>query len=393
MNKPKLLFYCQHSLGMGHLVRSFRLAATFANGFEVIFINGGPVPEGIEVPKDIRLNNLPPLGMITDGHALISRDSELSVEKAKETRKKTIMQLYQQHQPAVIVIELFPFGRKKFADELIPLLEAAQRQLYKPIVLCSLRDILVQNRRDQQAFEDRACKTLNRYFDAVLLHCDLAFAKLSDFFKPNVPLQVPIYNTGFVAPDIFDKQHVTRERRVIVSAGGGIEGGLLYRTAIAAQKIIWKKARIPMTLIAGPFLPDGEWQTLQLLASHAPGLTLHRSVDGLMPLLLRNQFSISQCGYNTAMELMQSGIKALVVPFQTPMEDEQMSRAKKLQRAGAVSLLEPQQLNRESLADAMLDLQDRPQIMHQLDTNGAENTLKTILMLRNRQQHQQVAAL
>ena len=148
-----------------------------------------------------------------------------------------------------------------------------------------------------------------------------------------------------------------------------------------------------MTLIAGPFLPDNEWQALQLQASQTPGFTLHRSVDGLMPLLLRNEFSISQCGYNTAMELMQSGIKALVVPFQTLMEDEQMSRARKLQRAGAVSLLEPQQLNSENLAEAMLDLQDRPQIMHQLDTNGAENTLKTILMLRNRQQHQQVATL
>ena len=169
MNKPKLLFYCQHSLGMGHLVRSFRLAATLTNLFEVIFINGGPVPEGIETPKDICLHNLPALGMITDSHQLISRNSEMSVKNAKEARKKIIIQLYQSHQPSVIVLELFPFGRKKFADELVPLLEATQRQLTKPLVLCSLRDILVQNRKDQQAFEDRACKTLNRYFDAVFI--------------------------------------------------------------------------------------------------------------------------------------------------------------------------------------------------------------------------------
>jgi predicted glycosyltransferase len=392
MNQPKLLFYCQHSLGMGHLVRSFRLVSVLSQDYDVIFINGGPVPQGIEAPNNIHLEHLPPLGMSEDGRSLVSRDPQYSVEQAKQIRQQTIMQLFWQHQPAVILIELFPFGRKKFADELIPLLASAQQQAIKPLVLCSLRDILVCNRDNQQQFDDRASKILNQYFDAVLLHCDPAFATLEEFFNPEVALQIPVYNTGFVAPPAPTRQPKPCERRIVVSAGGGIVGGALYQAAIDAQKIIWNKAAIPMTLVAGPFLPKTEWQTLKQRAANTQGLTLYRTVPGLMPLLVNSVISVSQCGYNTAMELMQSKIKALVVPFQTPSENEQMNRAKKLQQAGVISLLDPQQLDSETLARSILDLQENPLESQKFDTNGAENTLKTVMMLINKL-HNKVVAL
>ena len=39
--RPALLIYCQHSLGIGHLTRSFALAAALAERFRVVFLNGG----------------------------------------------------------------------------------------------------------------------------------------------------------------------------------------------------------------------------------------------------------------------------------------------------------------------------------------------------------------
>lgn len=45
MEKPTLLFYCQHSLGMGHLVRSFRLAEALRQEFRTVFVNGGLLPD------------------------------------------------------------------------------------------------------------------------------------------------------------------------------------------------------------------------------------------------------------------------------------------------------------------------------------------------------------
>jgi predicted glycosyltransferase len=398
INKPKLLFYCQHSLGMGHLVRSFRLTQALARHYTIIFINGGPVPEGIESPENIQLENLPPLSMVENSHVLISRDSRYSVEQAKQIRQQKLMTLFLQHKPEVVVIELFPLGRKKFADELIPLLKVAQQRsnTINPLVVCSLRDILVRSRRDQQRFENRASETLNRYFDAILLHCDPAFATLEESFKPDIPLQIPVYNTGFVAPILPIGQankHQQRERRILISAGGGIVGYELFQTAIEAQPSIWQENALPMTIVAGPFLPEAEWQLLKQQAANKEGLTLIRTVSGLMPLLLNSELSVSQCGYNTAMELLQSGIKALVVPFHRFGENEQMNRAKRLQKAGSLHVLEANQLNCESFIQAVADLQKTLPIRHSLDTQGAEHTLEQILMLRAVKETQKVQML
>ena len=50
---PELLFYCQHSLGMGHLVRSFALAEALARRFRVTLLNGGQLPSGLRLPEKV----------------------------------------------------------------------------------------------------------------------------------------------------------------------------------------------------------------------------------------------------------------------------------------------------------------------------------------------------
>ena len=383
--KPTLLFYCQHSIGMGHLVRSFRLVKVLARQYHIVFINGGRIPEGIEQPENIQLENIPPVGMTADSHVLMSQDSRYSVEQAKQMRQQSIMRLWQQFKPEVIVIELFPFGRKKFADELLPLLEAAQQDTPQTKIFCSLRDILVRTRHDQQRFENKASTRLNRYFDAVLLHCDPAFATLAESFKPDIPLQIPVYHTGFIAPIMPTSALKTaREARIIVSAGGGSVGNALFQTALAAQAMIWQQTKLKMTIVAGPFLPETEWQALKQQAANKKHVTLVRTVAGLLPLLRQCEISVSQCGYNTTMELLQSGIKALVVPFHCFGENEQMNRAKRLQKAGAIQLLEPSVLSPQTLTQAMIELQQGLTTPHALAMQGAEKTLNIITKLSNK---------
>jgi predicted glycosyltransferase len=63
--------------------------------------------------------------------------------------------------------------------------------------------------------------------------------------------------------------------------------------------------------------------------------------------------SISQCGYNTALEILQAGLPALVVPFANGGEDEQMKRARRLEKLGAVCVLNQHEMTPERLADEM----------------------------------------
>ncbi|MBW4698847.1 MAG: carbohydrate porin [Aphanocapsa lilacina HA4352-LM1] len=57
--KKKILFYCQHILGMGHLVRSMEIVRGLADDFQVCFINGGEQVPGFDVPAGIEVINLP----------------------------------------------------------------------------------------------------------------------------------------------------------------------------------------------------------------------------------------------------------------------------------------------------------------------------------------------
>jgi predicted glycosyltransferase len=137
-----------------------------------------------------------------------------------------------------------------------------------------------------------------------------------------------------------------------------------------------------MRLIAGPFLPDADREELAAAAATVPGATLVPSVPALGPELDGAAASVSQCGYNTALELIQARIPALVVPYATAQEDEQRRRARRLARLGALRVLEPEALGPEPLARAILALDGFAPAPATLDVDGARTTTELLWALR-----------
>ena len=346
--RPALLFYCQHSLGIGHLTRSFALAAALSQDFKIVFLNGGRLPPGLPVPGGIEIIDLPPLGM-DDGHTVVSRDAKQDVAQAVAQRRAMIESAVRLHRPAVLLVELFPFGRKKFAGEILPLIRLAKRQPAR--VVCSLRDILVDARPDQQHHDDRARWLADRYFDAVLVHADPALARLEDSFHPRRPLRVPVHYTGYVVPVRANAMAAPRGPQLLVSAGGGIVGKALFHTALQARALM--REPLPMRLIAGPFLPESEWLALQEAARGEAGIELLRQVPDMVAEMRHARASISQCGYNTALDILVARVPALVVPYATATENEQAERASKLAALGAMQQLDPAALCPARLAAAI----------------------------------------
>jgi len=381
---PRLLFYCQHSLGMGHLIRSLAIADGLTNHFDVVFLNGGPLPEGQKPPERIEIINLPPLGF-DSAMQLLSRDGNHTVEQAQRRRMEIMREALSSVNPDVLLIELFPFGRKKFAAELMALLEDARALSNPPVVVCSLRDILVER---NQHHDELACHRANRYFDAVLVHSDARFARLEESFHPRAPLKVPVHYTGFVTREqkkIPDPE-LKREPRIVVSAGGGLVGEALLRTAIQAYEFLHMPDKPEMRIIGGPFIPEQSWQDLEEVARGKQGVSLIRSVPNLAVELRSATASISQCGYNTAMDILRSHVPALVVPFSGEKQDEQTNRARRLERLGALRVLEPDRLDAQTLAkemSALLRFQPNP---IPLDMNGVENTAQVLKDLAQQKQ-------
>lgn len=378
--KPALLFYCQHSIGMGHLTRSFALAQALTQDFCVVFLNGGPFPPGLRAPAGVDIVDLPSLGMI-DGHNLVSRDARFDVVEAKRLRRDLVLNAYERVDPQVVLIELFPFGRKKFAFELLPLLKAARQRVYRPLVMTSVRDILVNSRPDRQHHDDRARWITDRYFDAVLVHSDPLFARLEESFSPRAPLSVPVFHTGFVLPERARTQAVERSGHVLISAGGGMAGYPLFRAAIDAHDLLWRQDEISMRLVAGPFLPEEHWNELLRAGESRPRLEIIRSVPDLCSEMRQAAVSVSQCGYNTSMDILSSSVSAVVVPYAEGREDEQLNRAERLADLGTLRLLHPTRLNGPALAQAIRECLTFKPNSCKLDLDGAKNTASLINQL------------
>lgn len=388
MTRPRLLFYCQHSLGLGHLARSLLLAGGLAEHFDVVLLNGGRPPRGMRIPAGVSVVDLPALGH-DENYRLVAHEAGMSVERAQAIRGRMLLEALAQAAPAVVLIELYPFGRKKFEFELGPLLDAVARSgPHRPRVVCSLRDILVTQRRDQVEHDERAARRVNESFDAVLVHSDPTFARLEESFRPLTPLSVPVHYTGFVAPAArtapAGSGAVPTDRplpRLLVSSGGGMVGEPLVRAAVHQHAELAARTGLTTTVVAGPFLPEPVWAWLQDQAAASPALEAVRRVDDLCGEIRRSTLSLSQAGYNTCMDVLRAGTRSVVVPYAEGNENEQSRRATRLADLGLVRVLDSESAAGPALLQALCAALAFEPSPVQLDLGGRERSASLIAEL------------
>jgi len=380
--KPVLLMHCQHAVGLGHLTRSLALAAALAEPFRVVVYCGGAVPEHVSPPAGVEIVQLPPLRRDRDGR-VVSVDDRYTLERARKLRAELLVEAARALHPEVVIAELFPFGRRAFAGEIQALIDAARAQPAGPaLVVCSVRDILVGRGAEQPDFDERACTLVNAHFDAILVHSDPRLARLEESFRPRTPLRSPVYYTGFVTNGASaGRAPAAGAPRVVVSAGGGSVGESLLHAALDAQPSLYRDDGLAMRMIAGPFLADEGWQELRARVAGRDGLELVRSVPELVAELRSATVSVSQCGYNTALDVLRARVPALVVPYFAPGEDEQTRRAERLVERGAVRALAPDQLDGRALARDVRKLRHRRPPAVDLDMGGAEASAEILSRL------------
>jgi predicted glycosyltransferase len=330
----KVFFHVQHLLGIGHLKRAAVLArALAAAGFDVTLASGGLPVAGL-VPREVRLVQLPPAAAEDASFKHLVDDSGRRVDEAwKERRRDFLLQSYSSFSPQVLLVELFPFGRRQLRFELLPLLERAAGN---SLVVCSVRDLI----QDKPARHAEMLAAAARFFDQVLVHGDARLAA----FPLAAQLGGKLHYTGYVV----DEPPAAGEAgkgEVLVSAGGGAVGHKLLETALRARPLSVLRDRPwrVLTGVNGPKL-TGFGEKNLLIQTARPDFTT----------LLRNcEVSVSQGGYNTVMETLQARARAVLVPFAALGESEQAERARLLAKRGLVQVLEEAALSPQRLAAAM----------------------------------------
>lgn len=371
--KKRLLFYCQPVLGIGHYIRSRAIVCALRD-FDVCFVNGGEIVPGLEMPPEIEVVNLPALKSDAEFQQLQSGEPTQNLDEVKAQRTQQLLAVYQRVKPDVVVIELFPFGRRKFDFELLPLLETIQSPAK---VVCSLRDILV-SKRQQAQFDDEACALMNQYFDLLLIHSDPSFQRLDETFPRVNELSCDVRYTGFVAQSrALSEQQPNDTPQLLVSLGGGRVGHELIDCAIDASALLTTPHRIH--IVTGPHCPDEIFAPLQQRIAARPTISLERFTPDFSSQLQQADLSVSLAGYNTCMDILSAGTRAILYPFTGNNNQEQTMRARQLEQRGRVQVLT--QLNPAHLAAAITRSLQMPVPSITLDMNGAAETARLLSAL------------
>jgi len=100
----------------------------------------------------------------------------------------------------------------------------------RPLVACSLRDILIDKPDPRR--RDEIIAIVRRHFDRLLVHGDPALFRLEESFSAAASLADLIDYTGYVVePPAAACNTTAGQGEIIVSAGGGAVGAPLLRAA------------------------------------------------------------------------------------------------------------------------------------------------------------------
>ncbi len=384
MATPRVLIYVQHLIGVGHLHRVATMARSILRqGCAVTIVSGGlpdPTLHGID---GIGFIQMPPArARDTTFKILLDENGIVATDDWRAMRRDFLQTAVNDYAPDAVITELFPFGRRLMRFELLPLLEALHRRPQRPLIFSSVRDILVDRSKPQ--YDIDSIEWMQKYYDAAFVHGDPEIVPFEKTFPLATQFSERLHYTGYITEQHDMPETTAGANEVLVSAGGGAVGMGLFRTALAARPL--SKAR------------DAHWRLLVSRQEEATAIAELQQMAGPnttvepvrpdFPTMLRHcLLSISKAGYNTVMETLNCGARAVVVPLTVGFESEQALRADLLSQRGLLQYLPEPKATPRTLADAI----DRalaaprpdPTTIHM---NGAEETARLVRLYLERRQ-------
>lgn len=377
----RALLYVQHLLGSGHLKRTVLIANELRElGVEVHLVTGG-MPVDVINTDHLNVHQLEPVRAADSSFSsLVDSAGQPVSEDLKAARIGELGSIAQTVEPDVVLIETWPFGRRQLRHELLEFCRTLHEQQPRPVIACSIRDILQRGRKPERVAE--TVGHVNHWLDNVLVHADPEFISLQQSFERFEDIEDKVVYTGFVSQSDSepDDWQGAESNEVLVSAGGGAGGELLYQLCIEAAR--FTEDEIRWRILVGGGLDPGSLTKLKDKA--APSVTVEPARSDFPQLLRDCALSISQAGYNTTMDLVRCGCPAIVVPFEEGAETEQLDRAQRLDELGIAKSVRLKGLSPAALAEEVRrQLHRRPASSLSFRTAGARWTANWLLQRIN----------
>jgi len=365
----RVFLWVQHLFDAGPLIRVAHLARYLASrGWDVDLVSGGPPMRGLDI-GGARLHQLPPVRAADATHSrLVYVDGKPLDDSIKAMRRDLLLRLFAGADPHVLILEHFPFGRRRFQWELGPTLIAATKSSMRPAIVSSVREILVERRPEREADTVAA---IEQVFDSVLVHGDPRLIGLESSFGGVSRIADKIFYTGYVGGAASSGKTAPGlgQNEILVSAGSGASGTKLAAAAADAAKTMQYERhwRIMLDGGAGP-------RAFRKLRALAPEwVSIEPARPDIRNMLARCALSVSHADYNTVVDILAAGARAILVPS-NDHETEQALRAQCLVDRGLAHVVPEALLTPGRLASVVAEAVDAPKSIRKVKIDGEATT-------------------
>ena len=375
MTGAHIFFWVQHLLGIGHLKRTATLARAFRRaGMDVTIVSGGHEVSGLDI-ADSKLIQLPAVRAADKYFKVLIDKNDTEIDYAfRAHRRDQLVDAFRDAAPDVVITELFPFGRRQLRQELTAMLDAAQTMTPRPLIVSSVRDILVEPPKPERVAE--MLERLETYYDRVIIHGDPTLIPFDETFAHADRIADRVAYSGYVVDTPQKTPGGPGTDEVIVSAGGGAVSAELFRAAMLARPQT-RLADRTWRILAGHALPQSAFE--EIAAEALDGIVVERARPDFTTLMANCTLSISQGGYNTVMEMMAARTRGVIVPYAGGLETEQTLRARLLENRGGIQTIDENTLDANCLAEAVnAALTTPPPDAFGLNTDGADTSAALI---------------
>lgn len=384
-NRKRIVVYCQHLSGAGHYVRSREIVRALARHHEVHFFVGGRSVPGPALGESVRLVQLPAIYRSAEG--LTPVEPRRTIDEVFAERKAVLDRMVREIRPDVLIIEHFPFSKWSLQPELLAAIEASRAVNPRVQVVSSIRDHPAGHEIacSPDEFRSQVLSLLNTHFSALLVHADPRVIRLESQFSWVPDISIPIHYTGYVsekpmgASDNADSGSINPARNcVLVSSGALVDGFRLATLCSGAWQRLFQQGATggrQMLIFAGLFAEECQYERLERATEGGP-FTLRRFSGDFLRWMPAADLSISQGGYNTTMNVLETRTRAILAPNRRT--SDQPLRARSLAEQGLVGVIDPETITVDQLAERILHGLSLPRPRHDIDLEGAERTREVI---------------
>jgi predicted glycosyltransferase len=367
LTRKKILYYCQSLVGIGHLTCSLRIIQELLHHAEVDLIQGGLDTGTALAHPHYRNLTLPTLLHDQESGGFFDPDDASGVDEIWDARAEAISHFLSGPYHA-IVVEFYPFGRRRFKREIQGLFRAV-KEISGPVpIFTSVREVLVPRAVEK---ERRMVESVRKHIHTVFIRGDPEVVRFDETFSLAHEIEDRICYTGYISPPA-PQSWPARKKQILVSQGGGNVGRELLEGAIGAASLM---PDYSFLLATGSRTTAAEMDELRkTVRSH--NVEIKPFLPDFQRHLMESAVSICMGGDNTLLDVITARTPTLAYPYQG--NSEQGFRIKKFAEKGLLQALEGADLAPARLQEKIELALNTPYPAKNIAVNGAFVTSEKI---------------